>query len=506
MENLEILDTLNRLVDSPPEIVNLIVSYIPNPFLPLFLEYKPLVPYILPAIHNKVRIQQDYYNAKHPLRFLGRHDCRAPPVFSLMEELDDFVTKFGVYPREIELKRALDLTPTEKKLDALIPLKDEVPDFKESNLVTWSVRYCGIFRRAELIHLLDLFHDANFHGLLSCIALGFRLGSVTFYSRNAEAVLDVCPNTMEKLLLRRYGMPLSSIALLKFRSLKILELDQGDLRLFKSLPQTLSTLKIEILVTNVNFNRDEKIPIFPNLNSFQASLREAGKFSSVVGKFPNLKSLSLHNTGITSFDELGVPETITDLKLSDVLVDGASIKKLRQLMSLELYQRSLPERLFDDEDNFPELRVFKFLQPGGMPYYQAWICNLNQLRLPLSLRVIKLDAYFLCTFWMPPPGLQGLTLQQTYFVDFFTPLLPITLTRLAIVSTTIESMDCVEFPDALLELRILENPELKSMVYTNLSTLTQLVKILVISNPKLAKVDKPNKELGCIEVYALNQV
>ncbi|RCK58122.1 hypothetical protein Cantr_06380 [Candida viswanathii] len=498
---MDIVEVLFNLGDLPPEITSLIISYIPRPFLPLFLGYRPLVPCILPLVRAKVRIQQRYYNSEDPISFFSPSCYNVAPVFSLLEDLVNVIHEYGVCPKEIELVNLVTPMSTKYRLSQSGVLVNHELDPLVSKLMKWGLEYEELFHQIELVHILDQFMNSNIEELVFCIEHGFKIGSVAFLD-NPE-IIKVLPYSITNLILHAYSFK-AGTTFMNFRNLKTIKVASASISIFPSLPRCVEAVVVSDLDTTPLWNGNGDLTL-PNLRHLEAGIQIAGDFSSVAMTFPNLESFHIKNSRVADLDELGLPGGISVLEIdsSPGLVSCLKIEKFPQLKELSMTNMPFRGKLFESDEGFPELTKLSFIQ--SYDFNRNFGYDLDRLKFPQSLKVLGLHGHFNSTKWSPPQKLQELVLRGTRFANGFNIQLPTTLTKLFIVSTNLRDLDNIQFPSGLRELDVRDNEWLKSMVNTNLSDLTQLVRFDISLNPYLSKYDVPNEKLRCKRAYNLNK-
>ncbi|RCK64756.1 hypothetical protein Cantr_00115 [Candida viswanathii] len=495
---MDLLQTLTMLVEQPLDIINQVISYIPKPFLPVFLDFEPLVPYILPILSTKVRIQYGYYELESPVCSFDPAGYNSPPVFDLMKDLVEVMNKFGFCPKEIELVDALIPKTTKRNLEHLKLLVNHQIDNEVSDLRKWASQYEDVFRQIELIHLSDRFMDADIGDFKFCVERGFKIGSVRCLTREVDAFIEMCPATVENLMVPFYTFTQRD-AFHKFKHLKTLEIDKSDLSIFRFLPETIEALMIGQLNTAVGFD-PHRTPVLPKLWSLEAGIKSAGDFAEVVKKFPKLEMFDLQNSKVTDLGDLGLPSSLKILKIASCpgLNDYLVLREFRRLKCLALFNVPFPK--FESLEHFPALTQFVFIQ--SFDYKHGDVYELDSVKFPESLRTLELRGNFHIQEWSPPPKLRELVLRGAQFPNGLNFLLPENLVKLGLAQTTLKRLDNLQFPLGLRDLDVRENKDLESMVNTNLGELTQLVSAIIYANPKL-RHDKfsDNLRSGVAQVY-----
>ncbi|RCK57709.1 hypothetical protein Cantr_06378 [Candida viswanathii] len=489
---MDLLQTLTTLVQEPQEIIDQVISYIPRPFLPVFLDFEPLVPYILPILSTKVRIQYGYYDLDSPVCSFDPASYTSPPVFDLMKDLVEVMNKFEFCPREIELVDALIPKTTKRNLEHLKLLVNHQIDNAVSDLRNWASQYEDVFRQFELIHLSDRFMDTDISDFKFCIERGFKIGSVRCLTREVDAFIEMCPATVENFMVPFYTFTPSD-AFQKFKNLKTLEVDKSDLSMFRFLPETIEALMIGQLNTTVGFDL-HKTPVLPKLWSLEVGIKSAGHFSEAVKKFPKLEMFHLQNSKVTDLSDLGLPSGLKILKVASCpgLKDYLVLREFPRLRFLALFNVPFPSKESGSFEHCPALTQFVFIQ--SFDFKGGDVYDLDPVKFPDSLRTLELRGNFLIQEWSPPPKLRELVLRGAQFPNGLNFLLPENLIKLGLVQTTLKRLDNVQFPLGLRDLDVRENKDLESMVNTNLGDLTQLVSAIIYANPKLCH-DKFNENL-----------
>lgn len=503
---MDISDILNNLAKQPAEIVNLIISYLPKPFLTVFLDFKSLVPYIIPILRTKVRIQECCFDLKEPISFLNFRWYSVSPVFNLIEELVQTIQKFEFIPREIELVNLSTPMITKYKLYQSGVLVNHELDPLVSKLMQWAVKYEDIFRSVSLIHILDGFMNANIEELVFCIQRGFNIGTIEYLGTIKESIIEMFPPTLESLTLHSYSFkPTKSFD--NFQSLKSIKVANAVLNMFYHLPPSIEEVMVSDLRTlTVHNPMDQPGVSLVKLRNLTAGIQVAGEFSLVAKIFPNLESFHIRNSRIDDFDELGLSNDIKVLEIdsSPGLVNCLKIERFTQLKQLAMTNMPFRSNIFEKGVNLSVLTKLSFIQ--SCDFNRNFKYELDPLKFPETLRSLGLHGHFYINTWTPPQNLQELILRGTYFSNGFTILLPPNLNRLFIVSTNLHDLDHIEFPGGLREFDIRANEWLKSMVDTNLHQLTQLVRFDISFNPCLTKFDEPDRNLRCKRLYNLTSV
>lgn len=494
LDHMNIITLLNSLVKQPPEIINLVLAYIPKPFLPIFLDFAPLVPYILPIIIHNVRIQEGYYRSEDPIDFFSSEFYNSPPVFDLMEDLAEMVQKFDVYPKDLEMVNVLG------KLAEKFPSKQD--ERRETTFMVWGHKYKEILHNISSIHILDPVTGSNWNDMSFCLTHRFTLGSITYLSEDLENIMRICPETLQILRLPYYNFAPSDV-FLRFYNLKTLEIKNADLRIFNFLPPTTENLIIERLGTLTNFDY-ESIPILYKLSYLEVGIRHINDFPLVTMKFPNLKLFHIQNSHhLSDFDSLHIPDTINVLKIASCpnLVNYTSLKTFHELRQISVFNVPVSFDLFNSIEYIPNLIEFSFIH--SFEYDYSEIYDLDLIKFPKSLRILEFRGNFCIQSWEPPENLQKLSLRGTTFTNGINFKFPINLNNLVMSSTNLSTMDGVQFPPGLRVLEIRENQNLTTMINTNLQQLTRLVDVKILSNQKLSKLDNFNEELreGVVMVY-----
>lgn len=501
---MNIIDTLNNLANQPNEIINLIITYLPKPFLPIFLDFPPLIPYILPEIHTKVRIQECCFEMNDPISFLNYQWYNVAPVFNLIEELINMIQEFKIYPKEIELVNILTPMFTKYKLYQSGILINHELDPLVSKLMQWGIQYEEIFQNIELIHILDGFMDSNIEELVFCIQHGFKMGSIAYLGNIQDNIIETFPMTVKSLMLNSYSFtPRHSFK--EFKNLKSIKVATADLNIFYCLPQSIEEVIISNLRTSTRIENYSHTAL-PNLRILNVgNIHTAHEFSSVSQIFPNLESFHIRNSRITDFGELGLPDGINVLEIdsSPGLVSCLQVERFPRLREFAMTNMPFCSNIFQESNDFSLLTKLSFIQSYNFNRNSTY--ELDHVKFPITLKSLGLHGHFHCNKWCPPSNLQELVLRGTHFSNGFNVALPPNLNRLFIVSTNLLNLDKIKFPSGLRELDIRANEWLKSMVGTNLNTLTQLVRFDISFNPYLSQFDNPDKNLRCKRVYNLNK-
>lgn len=389
---MDIIDVLNNLIEQPPEIINLVISFIPNPFLPIFLDCDALALYVLPIIFTKVRIQEDYYKLNDPIRFFNPDDYNDSPIVDLMEDLVHMVTKFGVFPKELEIK-AIYRPPPDLKM---IIVDDDGNDVNYENhlaLKTLVRNYKELLKKVEVVYFPDLMMNSRINDLKYFSENQIAIGSVTDFSENDDGeFLKNYPNNIKSIILPAYNFNESNI-IKGFTNLKILLIHSADLRIFQYLPSSIESLGIVNLHTTNGCN-NHATPILSKLKKLHVGIEYANEFRYVTNIFPNLELFILKSLLITDLDDLCLPIEIRTIKfvLCPKLTNYLGLKKFFKLKILDMLDSPFPLGLFDCYEQCPKLTEFRSYYPPTSK--GIYVHKLDQMKFPKTLKVLELVGNF----------------------------------------------------------------------------------------------------------------
>ncbi|RCK60794.1 hypothetical protein Cantr_08292 [Candida viswanathii] len=516
-----------NLVQQPPEIIQRVLSYIRLDCLSIFLDCKPLVPFILPYIKKHVVVFSKHETVSGPLNWQRFEREGGDGIPLLMQELTAVMAKYDVCPKEatIHVAREVDYTyprPIDPNADINSNVDAFVEFFEESKIkkrtAQWLASHGAVLRKIKHWNVLDKVIQQYsgwelelFKRYMNVKSLDFDLPEYDDEVDDAarEIIMREIPDDVIGLLFEMKES-LKPFCFLRFSSLKKLmcPLDNGDQ--IELLPQTLESLNIYVSGADeeVTFAETHKAPA--NVKELEVSSgHDFPNLGLIIQQMPKLESFKLEgSSGHSSIESLRLPEkTLSKLHFSVclLLTDWPTIRRFQNLTELYTVRGPFPHGVFVKKLEFPKLKVFEYL-PNGMTFYNPRYgrnlpesenssTNLNDVILPLNLVKFLIEGDITIDKWKAPPKLQQVSFIYTRFPNGINFELPPSVQLLQIANTNLESLNDFRFPSDLMFLEIVGNRYLSSMKRTNLSDLKNLFYVNFQGSNLRGWCDRPNSML-----------
>ncbi|RCK56547.1 hypothetical protein Cantr_05340 [Candida viswanathii] len=506
---LELL--LINLINKPPHIIELVLSYMRRDCLGLFLDCEALVPFILPYVKEHVWLSSDNDVMHRPFHWRRFDSIEVDAPVLQLYQLKHVMDSYNVCPREASVDIGAEIRSM--LLRGNYAYDEWVSEFikGEINPSNEALIYLEMFSRIKNWHVIDKAVNeetytvlAKLGGVPNVRSIGISHHFIFFHyltratSMYPETLPDdvlPTPTGMTKLHSENERVSPQLYDYVPYSALKSLKLPVflGDE--LTSLPEALEDLSIDLESYDF-YNRIDPVLAPPNLKSLEVTFTEEMYWINDLSLLtPNLESFSISGYHDGDLKEFLLPESkLINLALIDCpsLGNISLLKEFKQLIQLTIVNSPIPEKLFESAGVFPRLRRFKFVDPD---YVDSPETGLNEAVFPISLTELHVEAAFILDGLKLPPNLRILLLWKCKFPNGISFTIPENVFKLELRDTDLKSMDDIRFPTGLLYLNISGNKYLNSMKNTNLNDLTELFEVVIEGNGDLSGSDKPNTQL-----------
>lgn len=455
---------IQKLHTLPREIIYYILSCIDVTLLRFLLGDKPLQPYVLRIMLEKIAIDPRVYPSSN-----RRLICMATttPIVRTSVIDYDLAEMYGIFPKEIVL---FSISQTELVENKWLQKADSL------HFHFWlSESYDGLDYR--------LMNNLRFRMRTLWVNFADKRKQYEFLRRYQDSLTEIRFKANEKL---------SRLETLRnFHCLKTLNLHSANQNIFNVLPPSLEALFVSWFETTRNPSAIDKSPM--QLKELHLNVTKGvGKLGKFLSRMTNLKKLEIKCISLARIQELQLPLSITKLEFCEcvMLKNYKGIELLSQLTELRIKGSDFPLQLFQDEHNFTKLKRLEYYQ-YSYPFKLGKRRGLGRLNFPINLEYLDLSGELKITSMALPSELRTLKLHRVCFTNpSFTFRFPEKLYFFSLDLCLIKSMDNVIFPLGLQELHLNSNSKLKSMKGTNTDKLRNLLQVEIHNN-----AFNPNSEL-----------
>ncbi|EMG49583.1 hypothetical protein G210_5616 [Candida maltosa Xu316] len=452
--NVDKDDVIRNIHKLPSELIDFILSCLPACALDIFLSYPPLVHHVATFIVKNAEVVQPSIKPHKQTESISvcRHEEHAVPSFAYLADHIEFCMEYDVWPNVVSMHFE-------------VFQRNDVQLFE----VFKSIRlWDRIDADSGYDKIRDKLSQVNIHEL--------QVNFSSWYS-NTE-IISTFPKNLRYLEIeneKTFGdMPVFK----QFQFLESLYLRTVNMDFLRCIPPSLSKLEIEEF--EVHRNPEPTDPVLPNLKTFIVfDIDKTPRYTiePVFRQMPNLQEFSNPNATAMFSHDFQLPASLKSLTLSG-LAALTHLTQYQNLRELVLDICVFPVEEFQNTDNFPHLRSFKF---NNDKYYKTTI---DHLQFPGNLQILELNGYITIKKWTLPKSLRRLELRGIDVGDDFEFDFPSSVYHLAIKDTQLQSLDGVMFPTELTYLEIIRNQHLISMDGTNLLKLERLVQVKAYWNTK----------------------
>ncbi|EMG48398.1 hypothetical protein G210_1037 [Candida maltosa Xu316] len=430
-------------INQPLEIILRILFYLPSCSWWYFVELDSLRPYLLPFILKKVCVERDFHEDEDDQPLKKRYDfCyHMYSDFDTLSDLELFVEKYGMYPKELEFGFFVDHyihVCSQPDRDIEYMFLDRVNEYED------------LLTKTEMIHFLDIFEvdDSSLEPLKELCGRFNKIGTFKIQCEHIEIhelaeYLSILPTTLK--CLNVYSSEIAAFdGFLKFSNLTDLVVDFVDIKIFQFLPETIKSLEVYTFIDDDDTevaSLDRYPSYLKKLTTRLKDRRILHKVGDLLPKLPKLKSIEIISDILTNVDDLNLPDTIRELKFERCpsLTNYSCLSKLPNLTDLVVGRCPYPYDLFT-EDNNDSLKLRWFEYAGNADA----VTELRNIKFPGSLKTLILSCSIIIGDWELPKNLQVLRFRKVSIEGGFYIKLPWTLQRVTLTKTNIRKLEEID--------------------------------------------------------------